>query len=233
MPLTWTFDTGPAATAVTVDGSPDTGSVRALRAGLTTRVARRPAPLLISLSAPATTEPWLFPLFAALTGGSGSPPVPIVVQSEGIDIRPVQVPLSRALRAARAVLLHGSSRSRTCDERLLPVAGAARRGRDVATDACARWGLPHLVGPAAMVASELTSYATRHAGTLMDLTLAATPGTMYVAVRHGRPAMLRPDLLADLELHLINAFAGCWGFLPHGQDTIAWAALAVRTPGHR
>jgi hypothetical protein len=155
--------------------------------------------------------------------------VPIVVQSEGIDVRPAQVPLCRALRAARAVLLDGSSRSRTHEERLLPVAGAARRGRDVATDACARWELPHLVGPAAMVASELTSYATRHAGTLMELTLTATPGTMYVAVHHGHPTTTPPDAL---ELHLINAIAGCWGFLPHGRDTITWAALAESTPSH-
>ncbi|GAA3958323.1 hypothetical protein [Actinoplanes auranticolor] len=136
MPLTCSFDTGATTTAVTVEGAPDTGSVRALRAGLTARIARRPAPLLMSLSAQAVSEPRLFPLIAELSGRSGTAPVPIVAQSEGIDARPAQVPLSRALRAARAVLLDGSSPRRTHEEQLPPVAGAARRGRDAATDAC-------------------------------------------------------------------------------------------------
>jgi hypothetical protein len=230
MPLTWDLDTGRTTTVVTVEGTPCPASIRALRSGLADRIARRPTPLLISLSARSTTEPGLFALIAALSGRSGARAVPLVVQSESIDAWQPRVPLSRALRAARDTLLDGSSQARTHDEQLLPVAGAARRGRDVATEACARWGLPELVGPAAMVASELTSYATRHAGTLMNLTLAATPDTMYVAVQHGHPAPTPPDIPADLELHLINAVAGCWGFLPHGQDTITWAALAEGTP---
>lgn len=235
MPLTWSVDTGPATTFVSVEGAPSTGSMTALRTVLAAHATRRRAPLLISLSGGATTEPRLFSLIAALADCPDTPPVPIVLQSEDDDPGRPRMPMCRALAAAQAALLGEPSPDRTGDEQLLPVAGASRRGRDVATEACVRWDQPHLIGPAAMAVSELTSYATRHAGTMMNLTIATTPASLYLAVHHGRLAVRpgRPPGAdpTDRELLLISAIAGCWGFLPDGPDTIFWAAVPAGSPG--
>ncbi|MEV4349690.1 hypothetical protein AB0J83_34970 [Actinoplanes sp. NPDC049596] len=44
---------------------------------------------------------------------------------------------------------------------LLPVSGAARHARDMATEACARWDVPHLIGPAGLIAAELVTTPCR------------------------------------------------------------------------
>jgi hypothetical protein len=225
MPLTWTLDAGPATTMVTVDGTPTAASMSTLRTRLAADLARRPVPLLISVSALSAKDPKLFPVIAALAGGMETP---IVLQCEDYEPR---VPLSRALSAARKALLSEHRIPRTRSEQLLPMAGAARHSRDIATESCLRWDLPHLVGPAAMVASELTTYAARNAGTLMSLTIATSAHAMYLALQHGRPVPEPPGLPAGRGRHhrsgaargqrrrrLLGVPAAPRGRLPLGRD---------------
>ena len=237
-PLTWSVDTGAATTLATVDGAPCPASTTALQRCLAELLSRRSVPLLVSLSALSTTGPELFSVIAAVTG-PGAPPVAIVLQSHDDSdgrrapsgIPQSRMPLSRALTTARAALLGHQWTDRSHGEDLLPLPGAARHGRDIATDACLRSDLPHLVATAAPVASELITYATRWAGTLMNLSTVTSPTSMYLAVRHGRYPAPSPgrtpstDPTTALGLHVVNAVATQWGFLPHGQDIIMWAAI--------
>jgi hypothetical protein len=125
---------------------------------------------------------------------------------------------------ARAVLTAGPTPSARLTEQLLPLRGAARQARKVATAACARWGLPHLTGPAVLLASELITHAALTAGTLLTLTVVHHQDVMYVAVRHG-PAVTADS--GDLSLLTVDAVASHWGYLPQDDDVIVWAALGT------
>lgn len=76
-----------------------------------------------------------------------------------------------------ALLAPSRHRSSTVSEVLLPAGGAARRARDIATETCLRWELPHLVAPASLIASELVTNAVQHASTMLNLKLSLAGAT--------------------------------------------------------
>jgi hypothetical protein len=223
-PLTWSVDTGPATTPATVDGAPCPASIAALQRCLAGHLSRRSVPLLVSLSALSTTDPELFSIIAAITGPE-APSMAVVLQSgDDSDARrhrsgipQPRIPLSRALTTARAALL-GHPTDQSHSDHLLPLPGAARRSRNVATDACLRSNLPHLIATAAPVAGELITYVSRRASSMMKLSTFTSPTSMYLAVQHGcYPALSpdeasKPDPTTALGLHVINAVATHWGF---------------------
>jgi hypothetical protein len=120
----------------------------------------------------------------------------------------------------------------TVSDELLPVAGAARQARNVATDACLRWDLVHLIGPSSMVAGELVSNVVEHAGTMMTLRLSLTERYLQIAVRDGSTAEPRLDGGSPLcpatgrGLRLVDAVARSWGSLPATGGKVVWASLA-------
>ena len=217
MPLTWTLDAGPATTMVTVDGRPTEASTTALRDGLAAHVAQRPVPLLISMSALAATRPEVLPALAGVAGETGTP------MALRCETDQPGLPLIRALSAARQSLEGDRA---TSGEQLLPMTGAARRSRDLATECCVRGNRLDLVAPAAMVASELTAYAAGRAGTLMTLSFAMSARALHIALQHGPPDA---DAAGELELHVVNAVAACWGILPYRGDSVVWAAVTAGT----
>jgi hypothetical protein len=120
-------------------------------------------------------------------------------------------------------------------ETLLPVSGAIRRARDVAGEACARWELPHLVGPATVIAGELVTNAVVHAQTMIDLRLTLGRRYLILAVRDGSAALpvLPPSASADPAapkgLLLVDAMAQHWGTLPAEGGKVVWATLSQRS----
>ena len=119
---------------------------------------------------------------------------------------------------------------------LLPVAGAARLARDTATDACVRWDLPWLIGPACLVAGELVSNGAEHAATLLTLRLSLSARLLHVAVRDGSPAVPRLsddpwDAPRGRGLRLVDAVSRSWGHLPTNGGKVVWAVLSTSDPG--
>ncbi|WP_242625137.1 STAS domain-containing protein [Krasilnikovia cinnamomea] len=118
---------------------------------------------------------------------------------------------------------------------LLPVSGAARRARELATAACARWQLPALVGPACLIADELATNALIHARTMADIRFAVGSHHLMISVRDGsaaRPLVAReqpPGSVAGLGLLLVDATADRWGCLPVDGGKVVWACLRTRT----
>jgi len=115
-------------------------------------------------------------------------------------------------------------------DQLLPVAGAVRHARDVATGACLSWDLPDLIGPVCLVVSELVSNAVEHAGTMMTLRVARGTRHVHIAVRDGSSA--EPVLNAapgvterGRGLLLVDAVALHWGWLPADDGKVVWASL--------
>ena len=74
---------------------------------------------------------------------------------------------------------------------LEPAIGAARRSRELVTEACARWELRDLAGPACIVVTEMVNNVVAHAHTGMVVLLALQGGSMTVAVRDRSPDVPR------------------------------------------
>jgi anti-anti-sigma factor len=114
-------------------------------------------------------------------------------------------------------------------EDLLPVSGAGRRAREVVTEACARWALPRLTGPACIIATELVGNASVHAGTMIEFRVVLRPRHLHLAVYDGSPDPPRrqpQDQRGGRGLLLVEAVALSWGHLCTGDGKVVWATLA-------
>jgi hypothetical protein len=115
---------------------------------------------------------------------------------------------------------------------LEPVVGAARRARELVTEACGRWELPELAGPACIVVTEMVNNVVAHARTSMKVLVARRGDTMAVAVRDRSSAQPRfsgpvsPTSYGGRGLLLIDSVARRWGSLPLVDGKVVWAWLA-------
>lgn len=112
---------------------------------------------------------------------------------------------------------------------IFPVAGAARRARDLATEACLRWDLPDLVGPASLICNELVTNVVVHAQTIARLRISLRPRFLTFAVRDGsaaEPRLIKPGPSGGRGLLLVRGTADSWGWLPVDGGKIVWAMLA-------
>ena len=114
---------------------------------------------------------------------------------------------------------------------LEPVVGAARRARELVTEACGRWDLPELAGAACIVITEMVNNVVAHAQTPMTVLLARHGGTMSVAVRDHSSARPRfsgpvaPTSYGGRGLLLIDSVAQRWGNLGLVDGKVVWAVL--------
>jgi hypothetical protein len=115
---------------------------------------------------------------------------------------------------------------------LEPVVGAARRSRELVTEACGRWELPELAGPACIVVTEMVNNVVAHIRTPMRVLLARHGDTVSIAVRDGSPVLPRfagpvgPTAYGGRGLLLIDAVAVRWGLLALSGGKVVWAHLA-------
>lgn len=115
---------------------------------------------------------------------------------------------------------------------LEPVVGAARRSRELVTEASARWELPELAGSACIVVTEMVNNVVAHARTSMTVLLGLHGGTMAVAVRDhsaqvpqfsGGPVPVTS--YGGRGLLLIDSVAHRWGSLSLADGKVVWAVL--------
>ena len=114
-----------------------------------------------------------------------------------------------------------------------PVLGAARRSRELITEACGRWERPELAGPACIVATELVNNVVVHARTPMAVLLAVHGDGMSVAVRDQSPVEpvfsggpVPVTAYGGRGMLLIDSVAQRWGCLPLTGGKVVWALLA-------
>lgn len=214
--------------------------VTVVRMHLLKCLAEQPRALLVDLSALTVAEPIALNVFAAVAGQAARWPGTCVLFCAAPR---TTVDLLDA--AAPRRLCHFSSIEAACDhvdrgghgmpmmaEDLLPIMGAARHGRNVATDACLRWDRPELVAPASLVCSELISNVVDHAHTMMQLRLSLGPKFLFIAVRDGssqEPVAVPAGPFADRGrgLQIVDATAHSWGFLPARGGKVVWASLTI------
>jgi anti-sigma regulatory factor (Ser/Thr protein kinase) len=215
-----------------------------LRVRLLKCLAEQPEALLIDLSRMTLADPLALHVFVAVRRqASRWPGIPLLLCAAepytGNQLRSAayrSVPRFTTLEAARE---HAGQERHTLSvlsDELLPISGAARQARNVATDACLRWDLPDLLAPASLVASELVSNVVDHAHTMMTLRLTLRPRFLHIAVRDGDPAEPVPQPSAGSPtmrgrgLVIVAASAHSWGWLPTDNGKVVWASLQVGGP---
>lgn len=115
---------------------------------------------------------------------------------------------------------------------LEPVVGAARRSRELVTEACERWDLAELAGPACIVVTEMVNNVVAHAHTPMAVLVARHADTMSVAVRDQSAIVpqftgpVAPTSYGGRGLLLIDSVADRWGSLKLDGGKVVWAQLA-------
>jgi hypothetical protein len=117
---------------------------------------------------------------------------------------------------------------------LEPHVGAARRSREVITEACERWERPEFEDSACIVATEMVNNVVAHARTAMTVLIAPKGDGMSVAVRDrsevtpsyvGEP--VAPTAYGGRGMLLIDSVASRWGSLPLADGKVVWAVLTA------
>ena len=242
MTIRFRMESDDGAVVARLTGALALTDVANVRIGLLKCLAEQPGTLLVDLTGLTVADPLALAVFTVVVRQAGHwPGTPVLFCApEPEAARLLAAPAYRrlavltSLEAGREHVAAGTHRPLTISEELLPVAGASRRGRDVATDACLRWGLPHLLAPASLVVSELIGNVVDHAHTMMTLRLSRWQRYFFIAVRDGSTAEPPPDVklpepytVGGRGLYLVDATAHSWGCLPARDGKVVWASLLV------
>jgi anti-sigma regulatory factor (Ser/Thr protein kinase) len=236
--LSWHVDSHDGLIVLTVRGTVDASSSSALYQALTHWLIREPVAVLVDLSGATIADPEAATTFSEIVQQAdlwpGTPvgicaPDPftasMIMNGSGESL-----PLFDTVADGRSAL---SGRAAHISELIVPGRGAARCARDIATEACARWDLPHLTAPAALVASELVTNAVVHAHTRITLQLLRRPRYLYLAVfdgSHTEPIPQRghsADAPGGRGLQMVELVSTRWGYQRHHDGKVVWASFAT------
>lgn len=226
------METGQPPPVVRLSGvlTPDT--VGASRARLHAGLINRPGPLVVDLSELTVADRGALETFSVDLREAADwlavdlvlcSPAPAAWAMTGL---PVRTNLGAAM-----VVLAGMGSTERLTAVLEPVVGAARRSRELVTEACARWELPALAGAACIVITELVNNVVAHAHTPMTVWLASHDDTLTVAVQDADPTPptartpVAPTAYGGRGLLLIDAVSRRWGASPYNGGKVVWAVL--------
>ncbi|WP_412735451.1 STAS domain-containing protein [Krasilnikovia sp. MM14-A1259] len=225
---------------VRLSGELSVSTVPQVRAELLKALAEQPDAVVADLSDLVVREPYAVSVFAAVVREAAMwPDTPLLVCVPDRETARLltrrgdgRVPVFESVEQALSV---PARRRMTliCDT-LLPVADSACRARQLATEACARWGLPHLIGPARLIAGELATNAAVHAGTFAAVRFMIARHFLLISMRDGSPVEPRlgwappEDPGAGRGLLLVDATAHRWGWHVRDDGKVVWASLRTR-----
>lgn len=163
---------------------------------------------------------------------------------------PTTAPLSRRLRhlkgpqprvfatvpEARIALAERMPRADRLQGRLAPRPASIGQARNLVTQACRTWHLPHLLHDTSLIMSELATNAVKHAGTDFIVTVSRGGARLHLAVHDGVPRFPHPsepeliDPQASLAergrgLRLVHSVAAAWGAMPAHGGKVVWATV--------
>ncbi len=224
---------------VDLTGRLGAADVAALRLRLMQCLFEQPAALLVDLTGMRVDEASVLAVFLTVSEQALRwPTIPLLLcvppsaTRDLLDGVPHPVLLFGSAADARDHAAANREDLPTLSEELLPLSGAARYARNVATEACLRWGLPHLVGPASLIVTELVSNVIDHTGTMSTLQFTLHSGHLTICVRDGSDAepmetpQVTPTAPRGRGLLLVEAVAHEWGWLPGNGGKVVWATLA-------
>jgi hypothetical protein len=219
---------------VRLTGVLDAATAPAARSGLLDLLAGQPEALVVDVRELTVAEPAATAVLREVAVTAADWPDARILLSAGAGApawRDTGLPVWPAPEDAFAAL--GAPESwRFLRAPLEPVVGAARRSRELVTEACARWELLDLAGPACIVVTEMVNNVVAHAQTPMTVLLALRGEQMSVAVRDhstyvprftGSPVPVTS--YGGRGLLLIDSVARRWGSLVLTDGKVVWALL--------
>ncbi|MDP9799428.1 anti-anti-sigma factor [Catenuloplanes nepalensis] len=226
---------------VRVHGELSIASAPAVRTALLKCLVDQPDAVVVDLAETVVTDSAAVSVFlGAVRQASLWPGTPLLLAAPGRELARLLARTYPRLAVHRSVqdALAAPPQQRTpiIKDTLLPVGGAGRRARELVAEACLSWDLPHLLGPASVVAVELVTNAVVHAQTMIDVRITLGRRYLVVAVRDGSEAapVLPPPASAnpaDMRgLLLVKALAYRWGTSPLQGGKVVWATLRRHEP---
>lgn len=228
------LDHGQPYPVIRLIGVLDAGTAPSVRSAVLSGLAEQPPALLVDVADATLADPEAVRVLADLVRETADWPaagLAIFAPDGDADAwRASGLPVWPS-RAAAFEAFGPTQPSRQLALSLEPIVGAARRARELVTDACARWHLPELVGPASIVVTEMANNVVAHARTMMTVRLAVRGSGMTVAVRDHNPKVPRftgpvaPTSYGGRGLLLIDAVSHRWGNLRLSDGKVVWAIL--------
>jgi len=236
MTVAWTVTDGPGDLLMTVNGRLGLNDVSTLRLHLMKCLAEQPEAVLIDLDGVRVEQPLALAVFTAAARQSRCwPGIPLLLCTSTAETRAMlrsgayrRLPLFRDVTSARQHIGKFGQSLPSLSDDILPIEGAGRHARNVATDACLRWGLPDMVGPACLIANELIANVTAHANTMATLRISLRQRHLALAVEDGsaqRPVLRPGGEHPGRGLQLVRAMSVSWGWLPTEGGKVVWATL--------
>ncbi|WP_306213087.1 ATPase [Actinoplanes sp. RD1] len=234
--LTFSADDRAGRTVFALRGELTLRATGRLRTALLKSIAEQPEALLVDLSRTSVPEPAALAVFTAVVRQAATwPGTPVLLCGAVPDVAGLlagggygRMSLHDSVAAGLAMLDEGRESLLFITDELLPVSGASRHARNMVTEACGRWSLPQLAGPASLVVSELVANVIDHVGTIMTLRISHRGRYLHLAVRDGSPvAPERSDRPGPSGLAMVDSLATHWGWLPTRDGKVVWATLAT------
>lgn len=233
--LTWFLESHDGLPVLVVGGMLEVVSGMALYECVTTLMRRHRAGMLIDVAALSVADAAAVTVFTKIMQEARRwPDVRVLVCAPSASVKPL---LSADVLDER-LLFASVAAGRTAAlavvpavaEDLLPVAGAARRARDVITEACLTWDRSELIGPAALVVSELVTNAAVHAHTVMTLTVRLQLCHLHISVVDGSAvhAVHRPldrRSVGGRGMRLVDAVSAAWGSTSLPTGKAVWSVI--------
>jgi anti-anti-sigma factor len=216
-------------------------SVAAVRAAIEQCVTTRAHTVIVDLSGLRVDDAAALTVFADVARDTAQwPGAPLLLCSPNAEVAAALdrsrqcrfVPVFPTLEAAMA----GSENQMVphqLSSRLLPAVGAARQARELVTEACARWDLPELVGPACTIVTELVNNVVVHARTPMEVVLRLHDSYLNISVRDESATSPEPRGPASPTapggrgLMMVEAVAQRWGHTAVPGGKVVWAVLST------
>lgn len=200
-------------------------------------LAEQPDVLLVDVADLTVEDPLALAVFTAVNRQAAWwPGIPVLYCGAAPSVRALltngayrRLPVAASLDRARELVRADSHAVPFLIDDLLPIAGAARQARNMATEACSRWDLPDLIAAASVIAGELVTNVVDHANTMATLRLSLRQRYVTIGVRDGsteEPRRVPPGPLGGRGLMLVEAMAHSWGWLPVEGGKVVWASLS-------
>ena len=225
--------TGQAYPVLSLTGMLDTASAPAVRSALLNLLAQQPEAVVVDVTGLTGADPSGADVLRQVARETADWPAAHLVICAPRGSGPwhdLGLPVWPDVADAFAALGDPDERGRLHLE-LAPVIGAARRSRELVTEACGRWEQPDLAGPACIVVTEMVNNVVAHAKTPMIVLLAIRRDAMAVAVRDRSSIVPRftgpvpATSYGGRGLLLIDSVADRWGSLPLEGGKGVWAVL--------
>lgn len=235
----WHLTETPQYALLRVDGVLTSATAATLRAGLAKCLAAQPAAVLVDVAMLRIQDHPALSVFAGAAREAaqwpGAPlafvrPAPETAEHIGRSAVCRHLPVFPSVEDAVAHTVDPKALSEL-SRRLQPVVGAARQARELVTEACARWDLPQLIGPACTVVTELVNNVVVHARTPMEVVLRRRGRHVHLSVLDGSPDVpvargpASPTSPGGRGLMMVGAVAEGWGYRPVAGGKVVWALL--------